>query len=70
MPLHDIKEMLGQANISQTDTYLNAGRIALQASMYRLDEVRRGNPVAIEQPKEDRLREHEQPTDGAKDLLH
>jgi hypothetical protein len=24
--------MLGQANISQTDTYLNAGRFALQAS--------------------------------------
>jgi site-specific recombinase XerD len=25
MPLHHVKEMLGHANISQTDTYLNAG---------------------------------------------
>lgn len=62
--------MLGQANISQTDTYLNSGRIALQASMHRLDEGRRGNPVAIEQPKENRTRGQEQPIEGDKDLLH
>jgi integrase len=70
MPLHHIKEMLGHANISQTDTYLNAGRTVLQASMRRLDEARRGNPVAIEEPKENRPRGHEQPIDGSKDLLH
>jgi hypothetical protein len=28
-----VKEMLGHANISQTDTYLNAGRIGLHESM-------------------------------------
>ena len=25
MPLHHVREILGHANISQTDTYLNAG---------------------------------------------
>jgi hypothetical protein len=33
---HHVKEMLGHANISQTDTYLNAGRFALHESMQRL----------------------------------
>ena len=28
MPLHHVREMLGDANISQTDTYLNADRFA------------------------------------------
>jgi integrase len=37
MPLHHIKELLGHANISQTDTYLNAGRLALRESMQRFD---------------------------------
>jgi predicted dithiol-disulfide oxidoreductase (DUF899 family) len=36
--------MLGHANISQTDTHLNAGRRALQESMQRLDEARRDMP--------------------------
>jgi len=41
MPLHHVKEMLGHANISQTDTYLNAGRIALHDSiMARLARAR------------------------------
>ena len=70
MPLHHIKEMLGQANISQTDTYLNAGRFALQASMQKVDEARRGNPVAIEPPQDNLPRGHEQPVEDAKDLLH
>ena len=39
MPLHHIKELLGHASISTTDTYLNAGRIHLQDSMRRLDEL-------------------------------
>jgi len=37
MPLHHIKEILGHANISQTDTYLNAGSVALQESMKRFE---------------------------------
>ena len=39
MLLHHIKELLGHASISTTDTYLNAGRIHLQDSMRRLDEL-------------------------------
>ena len=37
MPLHHVKELLGHANISTTDTYLNAGRIHLHESMLRLE---------------------------------
>jgi integrase len=36
-PIHHVKEMLGHANISQTDTYLNAGRIGLHESMRRFE---------------------------------
>ncbi len=37
MPLHHVKELLGHASISTTDTYLNAGRMHLPDSMRRLD---------------------------------
>jgi len=46
MPLHHVKELLGHANISQTDTYLNAGRVALRESMKRVEEALRGKSVA------------------------
>jgi hypothetical protein len=62
--------MLGRANISQTDTYLNAGQFALHESTQRLDEARRGNPVAIDPPAEHRLPSHEEQTEAPKDLLH
>jgi len=39
-PIHHVKEMLGHANISQTDTYLNVGRMGLHESMKRFDDVR------------------------------
>ena len=39
MPLHHVRALLGHASISTTDTYLNAGRIDLQNSMRRLDEL-------------------------------
>ena len=70
MPLHHVKEMLGHANISQTDTYLNAGRIALRESMQRIDLARGGKPVANEEPTENRPVRHEEPTEPSKDLLH
>lgn len=38
--VHQVKEMLGHANISQTDTYLNAGRIGLHEAMKRFDAGR------------------------------
>ena len=53
MPLHHVKELLGHTNISQTDTYLNAGRVALQESMKRFDDLR-GKPVAKETTIEQR----------------
>ena len=40
MPLHHVKELLGHASISTTDTYLNAGRIHLHESMRRVDATR------------------------------
>jgi integrase len=46
-PLHHVQEMLGNANVSQTSTYLNATKIGLQESMRRFDDSR-CNPVANE----------------------
>jgi integrase len=40
-PLHHVQVMLGHANISQTDTYLNAERHGLRESMRRSDEAAR-----------------------------
>ena len=37
VPLHHVQELLGHANISTTDTYLNAGRIHLHESMLRAE---------------------------------
>jgi len=69
MPLHHIKELLGHANISQTDTYLNAGRLALQDSMKRFDAAR-GKTVANKPPTENRPLGHENVEASSKDLLH
>jgi integrase len=54
--LHQVREMLGHANLSQTSTYLNAGRMGLQDAMRRLDAAR-CNPVA-------NRTEQEPPTDS------
>jgi hypothetical protein len=69
MPLHHIKELLGHSNISQTDTYLNAGRMALQDSIKRLDAAR-GNPVANQPRTEHRPLCHDEEEESSKDLLH
>jgi len=48
-PLHHVKDMLGHASVSQTDTYLNASKIGLADSMRRHDaKVARCKPVASE----------------------
>jgi hypothetical protein len=70
MPLHHVKEILGHANTAQTDTYLNAGRPALQDSMKRFDAARGGKPVASETPIHDRPGRHEETAASSKDLLH
>ena len=69
MPLHHIKEILGHANISQTDTYLNAGRLALHDSMRRFDAVR-GKSGAKTPPIEHRPVRHEETDTTRKDPLH
>ena len=38
MPLHHVKELLGHASISTTDTYLNASRIHLRESMLEMEK--------------------------------
>jgi hypothetical protein len=52
--VHHVQEMLGHANLAQTSTYLNVGRLGLQESMRRfIDEPSaRCNPVANEPPTE------------------
>jgi hypothetical protein len=63
------KELLGHANISQTDTHLNAGRVALQESMKRFDDVR-GKPVAKETTIEQRPLGQEETEQTEKERLH
>ena len=69
MPLHHVKEILGHANISQTDTYLNAGRVALQDSMKRFDAAR-GKPVAKPDTTEHRPHGHASQDSTEKGQLH
>ncbi len=69
MPLHHFKELLGHANISQTDTYLNAGRLALQDSIKRFDAAC-GKPVENTPPTEHRPLSHDATEERSKDLLH
>ena len=38
LPLHHVKELLGHASISTTDTYLNASRIHLRESMLEMEK--------------------------------
>jgi hypothetical protein len=58
----------GHANISQTDTYLNAGRIVLQASIGF--DAFRGKSVANEPTTENRPPSHKDTDASSKDLLH
>lgn len=81
MPLHHVRELLGHANISQTDTYLTAGRIALHESIQRFDAARgegpavasptpRGNPVVNRSEIERRPLNHAVREKPSKGLLH
>jgi integrase len=68
-PIHHVKEMLGHANISQTDTYLNAGRLGLHESMRRFDDSR-CKPVANEPTIDQRPLSNDEQTEEVKDRLH
>jgi hypothetical protein len=61
--------MLGHANISQTDTYLNAGRMGLHESMKRFDNVR-CKTVASQRPRDPGLARNADQPEAVKDLLH
>ena len=67
--LHEVRDLLGHANVSQTDTYLSAKIKGLQASMKRVDGVR-GNPVAKDPSIEQRPLGHDDAGEGQKDRLH
>ena len=69
MPLHHVKAISGHANISQTDTYLNAGRVALQDSMQRFD-ASRGKSVAKPETIEHRPFGHAAEEEAEKGQLH
>jgi integrase-like protein len=68
-PIHHVQEMLGQANLSQTSTYLHASEMGLQDSMRRF-EAPRGKPVANEAPTEHPSLGHEICEESEKGALH
>ena len=61
--------MLGHANVSQTDTYLNAARMGLHESMQRFDAAR-CKPVAKKRHTEPRPVGNEEQPQADKSLLH
>jgi integrase len=67
--IHQIKEMLGHSNLTQTDTYLNAGRMGLHEAMKRFDAIR-GKAVANEGPMAHRPVGHEQNLQNDKPLVN
>lgn len=68
-PIHHVKEMLGHANVSQTSTYLNAGKMGLHDSMRRFDGTR-CNPVANEEKSEQPLVRNDDTATDAKHLVN
>ena len=71
MPLHHVRALLGHASISTTDTYLNAGRIDLQNSMRRLDELgKSGTHVTQGHGIESPLVRQPKLDDDGKSVLH
>ena len=67
--VHDVCDLLGHANVSQTDTYLGAKISGLQASMKRYD-VARGNSVAKAAAMEQRPPGHDETTESNNEQLH
>ena len=67
--VHDVRDLLGHANVSQTDTYLSAKISGLQASMKRYDAAR-GNPVANVASMEQRPLSHDETVESPKEQLH
>jgi integrase len=67
--LHEVRDLLGHANVSQTDTYLGAKSAGLRTKMERFDAARGksvANPPAIEHRSVGQAEEAER----RKDQLH
>ena len=67
--LHEVRDLLGHANVSQTDTYLSAGIVGLQEAMKRFD-ASRGKAMAKSAPIEQRSLGHEVGEETPKEPLH
>ena len=67
--VHDVRDLLGHANVSQTDTYLNAKIGGLREKMRRVDAAR-GKPVANATTIEPRPLGHGKETESPKEPLH
>jgi hypothetical protein len=67
--LHEVRDLLGHANVSQTDTYLSAKIAGLRASMKQFDAAR-GKPVATAESIEQRLPGHDNGEESQKEQLH
>ena len=61
--------MLGHANLSQTSTYLNAGKMGLQDSMKRFEGIGH-NPDANEEKQEPPLDRNDETPDTPKSLVN
>jgi Phage integrase family len=67
--LHEVRDLLGHANVSQTDTYLSAKIPGLRESMKRFDAAR-GKAVAKPAVIEQRPLGHDETEESQKDRLH
>ena len=70
MSLHHVKELLGHASISTTDTYLNATRIGLQEAMEKVDARNRYKKVTRSDQTEPRLTRNEGQAEDDNTLIH
>jgi len=67
--LHEVRDLLGHSNVSQTDTYLSAKIVGLREAMKRFD-ASRGKLVANEPLVEQRPRGHDESEVSDKNPLH
>ena len=67
MSLHHVKELLGHASISTTDTCLNATRIGLQEAMEKVDRYKK---VTSSDQTGPRLPRNEEQSGDGKTLVH
>ena len=71
LPLHHVKELLGHASISTTDTYLNASRIHLRESMLEMEKRGKSDTNVPQNVPPDRARASKRDAKiTGKSLLH